>query len=707
MSSIIEGYNYDIFISYRQKDNKGDRWVSEFVEALKTELESTFKEEISVYFDINPHDGILETHDVDSSLIEKLNCLVFIPIISRTYCDPKSFAWEHEFKAFVEQASQDQFELKVKLPNGNVVSRVLPVRIYDLEANDIKLCESILRGALRGVEFVYAEPGVNRPLKPDDDERINLYKIKYRNQINKVGNAIKDVITAIQHYTPQYDEILPEAKKPIFVPPKKYKATIITVSVILLVLIILGLLFIPKIINNKNELEKSIAVLPFYNLSGDLNQEYISDGLTDEIISQLFKIKSFDKVVSLSSVLTFKGTDKRIPQIAAELNVNYILEGTFKKIGEQIRITAQLIEPKSDYYIWQNEYDQPSSELNTIQIDIALQIATELKTELSPKEIGQIKKKPTENLRAYDFYLLGRYYWNKRTKEGLQLSIGYFEQAIKLDENYALAYAGLSDAYFVSGDWLFISPDTAFQKAREFAQKAILLDNTIAEAYTTLAGLTRNNKEAESIFITALELNPNYATSHHWYANLLSDMGRFDEAQIQINQALRLDPSSAIINFTCALIYYYKEDYDKALFQLKETLKLDPEINPSIKNQMFLCYIQKGLIIEAIDAYKGVIANDSSLVSYNNHAQKIYENAGTYALLNFIISLELSNPNKPPWDLAIMYALSGNNQKALEVLEYMVNANVRFNSMKVEPAFKSLRADPRFIALLQQLGLDE
>ena len=139
MVSIIPGYNYDIFISYRQKDNKGDKWVSEFVEALKNELESTFKEEISVYFDINPHDGLLETHDVDESLKEKLKCLVFIPIISRTYCDPKAFAWEHEFKVFVEQASQDQFGLKVKLPGGNVASRVLPVQIHDLDKADIKL----------------------------------------------------------------------------------------------------------------------------------------------------------------------------------------------------------------------------------------------------------------------------------------------------------------------------------------------------------------------------------------------------------------------------------------------------------------------------------------------------------------------------------------------------------------------------------------
>ena len=198
MSSIVENYSYDIFISYRQKDNKGDRWVSEFVEALKDELESTFKEEVSVYFDINPNDGLLETHDVDESLKEKLKCLVFIPIISRTYCDPKSFAWEHEFKPFVEQASQDQFGLKVKLPNGNVASRVLPIRIYDLDTTDIKLCETVLGGILRGLEFIYKSSGVNRPLRSkEENPQENLNHTIYRDQINKVGNAVKEIISGL------------------------------------------------------------------------------------------------------------------------------------------------------------------------------------------------------------------------------------------------------------------------------------------------------------------------------------------------------------------------------------------------------------------------------------------------------------------------------------------------------------------------------
>ena len=220
MASLIPGYKYDIFISYRQKDNKGDRWVSEFVEALKTELESTFKEEISVYFDINPHDGLLETHDVDASLKDKLKCLVFIPIISRTYCDPKSFAWEHEFKAFVEQASQDQFGLKVKLPSGNVANRVLPIRIHVLDVTDIKLCESVMGGVLRGIDFIYKSAGVNRPLRSkEDNPHDNLNHTIYRDQINKVANAVKEIIYCLN---PESKKEI-DQKEPLIIEPEDYK----------------------------------------------------------------------------------------------------------------------------------------------------------------------------------------------------------------------------------------------------------------------------------------------------------------------------------------------------------------------------------------------------------------------------------------------------------------------------------------------------
>lgn len=199
MPSIVPGFEYDIFISYRHKDNKGDHWVSEFVSALKTEIDATFKDDISIYFDANPHDGLLETHDVDDSLKDKLKCLIFIPIISRTYCDAKSFAWNYEFLAYLKTAAVDSIGLKVKLPNGNTASRVLPIRIHELDANDKKTIEAELQGVLRAIDFTYKASGINRPLLPKDDETIKgSGQPTYRDQVNKTANAINDLIAGMQ-----------------------------------------------------------------------------------------------------------------------------------------------------------------------------------------------------------------------------------------------------------------------------------------------------------------------------------------------------------------------------------------------------------------------------------------------------------------------------------------------------------------------------
>src|SRR5262245_16973490 len=198
MPSIIPGYGYDIFISYRQKDNKYDGWVTTFVDNLKRELEATFKEDISIYFDENPHDGLLETHNVGMSLENKLKCLVFIPILSQTYCDPKSFAWEHELCAFNGLTKDDPFGRDIKLASGNVSSRILPVVIHDLDPADRELVEKEIGGALRAIEFIYNEPGVNRCLTPTDDRNLNQNKTGYRHQLNKVANAIKEIINAMR-----------------------------------------------------------------------------------------------------------------------------------------------------------------------------------------------------------------------------------------------------------------------------------------------------------------------------------------------------------------------------------------------------------------------------------------------------------------------------------------------------------------------------
>jgi hypothetical protein len=285
MASLISGYEYDIFISYRQKDNKYDGWVSEFVDNLKRELEATFKEDVSVYFDNNPSDGLLETHDVDASLKEKLKCLIFIPIISRTYCDPKSFAWEHEFKEFVELAAQDQFGLKVKLPNGNVVGRVLPVRIYNLESTDIRLFESVLGGVLRSVDFTYKSSGVNRPLRSKEEKpQENLNNTLYRDQINKVANSIKEIIHGLRrdtviggeektHNQEPESGVKKVINKSVSVRPVRLSWLKITLSVLGIVVLTTVILLWPKSsakekyagLNSEEILDKAIRICDPYN----------------------------------------------------------------------------------------------------------------------------------------------------------------------------------------------------------------------------------------------------------------------------------------------------------------------------------------------------------------------------------------------------------------------------------------------------------
>src|SRR5664280_1915702 len=277
MASLIPGYEYDIFISYRQKDNEYDGWVTEFVDNLKRELHATFKEDISIYFDINPQDGLLETHIVDESLAKKLKCLIFIPIISQTYCDLKSFAWQHEFCVFNKLAKEDQFGRDISLSNGNVASRILPIKINDLDPEDKTLLETELGGVLRCIEFIYKAAGVNRPLRANEDHpQDNINKTYYRDQINKVANAVKEIITAIKKPNQPDRGISREVSKPKPESPKKLKSKIIIASLLVLVLLALGYFFIPKLFKSSKPVEKSVAVLPFVNQSNDTEQEYFS-----------------------------------------------------------------------------------------------------------------------------------------------------------------------------------------------------------------------------------------------------------------------------------------------------------------------------------------------------------------------------------------------------------------------------------------------
>ena len=570
MASIIQGYEYDIFISYRQKDNRGDRWVSEFVEALKTELDSTFKEEISVYFDINPHDGLLETHDVDASLKDKLKSLVFIPVISRTYCDPKSYAWEHEFKNFVEQASHDQFGLKVKLGDGNVANRVLPVRIHDLDISDTKEFESILGSALRGIDFIYKEPGVNKPLTADDNELNNLNKTKYRIQINKTANAIKEILFGLTTGSVEHS-VIPEGALPVGEKPFTY--------------------------------EKSIAVLPFVDISPEKDQDYFCDGITEEIINVLAHIESF-KVIARTSTFAFKNKQTDIREIGRILDVEILLEGSIRKVGNQLRITAQLIRVSDGSHIWSQRYDREMKDVFAIQDEISQAIVDNLKIKLLSETKSMIARRHTSNIEAYNLLLKGTYCYQMSTSEGFEKAMKYFQEALDKDPDYALAYIGLANTVVLNTFWGNISPATGYTKALGYADKAMKIDMNLAEVYWIIGlGYAFKDwkwKEAELSFKRALQINPNSSMIHNDYARFLSVLSRHEEAISEAKRAQELDPLSAYINTTAGAVYTFAGQYDKAMENFRLSLTLN--------SNFYLTHLEIGNCYGARKMFKKAIA---------------------------------------------------------------------------------------------------
>ncbi len=587
MPSIIPGYNYDIFISYRQKDNKGDRWVSEFVDALRTELESTFKEDISVYFDINPHDGLLETHDVDASLKDKLKCLIFIPIISRTYCDPKSFAWEHEFKAFIDQASNDQFGLKVNLHGGNVANRVLPVQIHNLEADDKKLVESELGGFLRGIEFIYKEPGVNRPLMSNEDHPDNnLNKTFYRNQINKVANAIEEIITAIKKYGQQDEIVSEEVIKTKPQTPFKLKPKIVIGSILILALIVLGYFYIPKLFQSSEQVEKSIAVLPFKSLSDDPDKQYLADGVMDAILLHLQKFKDL-RVISRTSVEQYRGTTKTTHVIGEELDVNYLLEGSFQKFGEEVRLIVQLIKASEESHSWAKEYDRKWNDIFSVQSEVAQTIARELYIIITPGEKQLTEKISTPNMTAYDLYLKANNYLNEyaetRNLSVYQKATTFYKAALEIDSAFAKAYTGLARTYYTRYFWETYFKENYLDSCLVLVNLALNFDDQLDEAYYLKGRYYRFNgriEEALANFDKALEFNPNYYQAYNNKGYILTyiikDLVKGIDNYQKALTIIRGDERQSILN-NLAAAYMDCGFIDKAKYYSKEALTLNED----------------------------------------------------------------------------------------------------------------------------------
>ena len=572
MSSIIEGFEYDIFISYRQNDNKRDGWVSNFVQALRDELEATLKNPVSIYFDENSDDGLLETDQVGPTLENKLKCLVFIPIISQTYCDTQSFAWQHEFLAFNKMANEDALGMNITLSNGNVVSRVLPIRVHDLDPEDQNALKAVLYGPLRSIDFIYRAAGVNRPLLLNEDEpTANLNKTYYRDQINKVANALKEIGLAMLRYSkaPKITHELTEETSKFHngTRPNASKSSPKLIwGGLILTLLILSAYFVFTIFfnqaKNSDETEKSIAVLAFENISNDPDQEYLADGLSEEILNLLANVPELT-VIGRTSSFAFKGKHKDLREIAQILEVAHILEGSVRKSGDQIRITVQLIKGSDGSHLWSETYDRKINDIFVVQDEIAGIVTETLKVTLLQKSDSQYDHKI--NAEAYNLFLRGRYFYEENSGTKTTKSAeNWFQESIKLDSSYSLAWTYLSMCYWRQASG---SDQLMFKKAKKAAEKAILFDPTSAIAAVNMAEILDNEYELES-------------------------------AEKQIKLALKLDPIDPYVLRNACRFYTLLGNKEESIEYGKLALKNDP-IQRTALNYLILAYFYSGQYEEA------------------------------------------------------------------------------------------------------------
>jgi TolB-like protein/DNA-binding winged helix-turn-helix (wHTH) protein/Flp pilus assembly protein TadD len=456
---------------------------------------------------------------------------------------------------------------------------------------------------------------------------------------------------------------------------------------------------------------RSLAVLPLENLSGDASQNYFADGMTDELITDLAQISAL-RVISRTSVMVYKGARKPLPEIARELNVDAVVEGTVLRAGDEVRITAQLIEASTDKHLWSESYEGDLRDTLTLQKKVASAIADQIRINLTPQEQAALKSVKAVNPEAYESYLKGRYFWNKRTADGLKAALAYFNQAIEEDPKYAQAYSGLSDTYALLGDWQYavMPPKEAFPKAKVAALKALELDSTLGEAHNSLAfvldGFDWDFDSAGKEFRLAIELNPGYATAHHWYAWHLSLLGRYDEAIAEMRKAENLDPLSLIINADLAELLVLAHSYDESIRQSRKTIEMDPNFALA-HNQLGQAYLQKHMYDQAIaELQRAVQLSGGSPTSIANLARAyIASGKGSEAVK---LLGDLKNRSNSTYsnaaEIAMIYASLGDADQAMTWLEK--GYEERFNpGVLLRPGFDPLRSDPRFQNLVHRIGL--
>ena len=487
-------------------------------------------------------------------------------------------------------------------------------------------------------------------------------------------------------------------------------------AAIFIAVVIIGIVIWKLIPRGKTVLpsggRSSIAVLPFSDLSPQKDQEYLCDGLAGELIVALSNIKDLH-VVARTSAFSFKGKDLDIRDIGQQLNAQTVLEGSVMKSGAQLRIAVQLVDVEDGYQIWSERFDRGMDDVFKIQDEITLAIVKKLKVKLLGEERTKLVKRQTENIEAYNLYLKGRFYWNKRNEEEVKKGIEHLNQAIEEDPSFAGAYAGLADCYNVLGFYSALPPKDAFPKAKAAAIKAMELDEELAEAHTSLAYAMLYHdwdwEGAEREFRRAEELNPDYATTPHWLAEYFAAMGMMNEAIVAKKRASQLDPLSMIINTTIGWMYYFDRRYDEAVEQIKRVQEIDPNFVPA-HFWIGQAYEQKGLYPEAVDAFKNAVTLSRESTYTLASLAHGYASAGDKARAREILSRlrELSKAKYvSAYEIAEVYISLGEIESAFEWLEKAYEERSRaLVFLKVEPRLDPIRSDPRFKTLLDKMNLE-
>ena len=453
---------------------------------------------------------------------------------------------------------------------------------------------------------------------------------------------------------------------------------------------------------------KSIAVLPFDNLSRDPDNAYFSEGIQDEILTRLAKIAEL-KVISRTSTQRFKSSPNDLKQIAQQLGVANILEGSVQKAGDQVRVNVQLIEAATDAHLWAESYDRKLTDIFAVESEIARTVAETLKAKLTGSAERVLAARPTDNPEAHQLYLRGRYFWNRRTEENIKKALGYFQQAIEQDPSYALAYAGLADCYALMPNYSERPPKEDIQRALAAAHRALEFDDSSAEAHTALANTLVDDlqlPEAEREFKRAIALNPNYATAHQWYGECLQAEGRSEEALVQLKLAHELDPLSLIINSVYGSVLGTAGHHDEAVQQLHRTLEMDPTFGPA---QLMLGQVleDKGNLAEATAAYEkardmaptpirqAMLACVYARTGRLEDAGKILADLTSHSAHGYIQS----------YFLALAHLALGHKEEALRFLEQAyeergIQLVGNTGTLKIDKRLDPLRGDPRFETLL-------